>query len=61
MWNHPDLYGQFDIILEDGLHEFAANVTFFENSIHKLSKYGYFIIEDIANKELHLLQIKIQE
>jgi hypothetical protein len=61
MWNHPDLYGQFDIILEDGLHEFAANVTFFENSIHKLSKYGYFIIEDIANKEIPLFQIKIEE
>jgi hypothetical protein len=61
MWNNSDLYGQFDIIIEDGLHEFEANVCFFENSIHKLSKGGYFIIEDISNKEVPLFQDKINE
>ena len=38
----------FDIIVEDGLHEIYANVIFFENSIHKIKIGGYFIIEDIA-------------
>ena len=47
MWNHVDLLDPFDIIIEDGLHEFDANITFLENSIHKLSKGGYFIIEDV--------------
>jgi hypothetical protein len=47
MWNEPDLQENFDIIIEDGLHEFEANVCFFENSIHKLKKNGYYIIEDI--------------
>lgn len=48
MWNNEELKNiQFDIIIEDGLHDFDANVIFFENSIHKLKKYGYYIIEDI--------------
>jgi hypothetical protein len=47
MWNHVDLLKPFDIIIEDGLHEFHANITFLENSIHKIRKGGYFIIEDI--------------
>lgn len=49
----------FDIIIEDGLHTFNANVCFFENSIHKLSKTGYYIIEDICIKELHLFEKQI--
>ena len=51
MWNENDLHDNFDIIVEDGLHTFNANVCFFENSIHKLNPNGYFIIEDIANSE----------
>lgn len=47
MWNHVDLLEPFDIIIEDGLHEFNANITFLENSIHKIKESGYFIIEDI--------------
>jgi hypothetical protein len=47
MWDNDCLKEGFDIIVEDGLHEFDANVCFFENSIHKLKKGGIFIIEDI--------------
>jgi len=49
MWDEPNLHENFDIIIEDGLHEFDANVCFFENSIHKLKPNGYYIIEDIIN------------
>ena len=28
------------------------NVSFFENSIHKLAKDGIYIVEDISNQEL---------
>ena len=49
MWNQPILSEPFDIIIDDGLHEFHANVCLFENSIHKLKKGGYYIIEDITN------------
>ena len=56
MWNKPNLQDNFDIIIEDGLHTFNANVCFFENSIHKLNPNGYFIIEDIVNNEKHLFE-----
>jgi len=38
----------FDIIIEDGLHEFEANLTFLENSLHKLKTGGIYIIEDLT-------------
>tara|TARA_B110000971_G_C20037666_1_gene515426 strand:+ start:1304 stop:1987 length:684 start_codon:yes stop_codon:yes gene_type:complete len=50
MWNDENLKHYMDIIIEDGLHTFEANVTFFENSIHKLKKNGIYIIEDIDSK-----------
>jgi hypothetical protein len=59
MWSNSELHENFDIIIEDGLHTFDANVCFFENSIHKLKKNGYFIIEDVMYKELPLFVNKI--
>ena len=44
MWNS---IGKVDIIVEDGLHEFHANVCFFENSVNQFNKY--YITEDIVN------------
>jgi hypothetical protein len=61
MWNEKILQENFDIIIEDGLHTFSANVCFFENSIHKLKPNGYYIIEDIINDEKHLFINKIKE
>ena len=42
---------KFDIILEDGLHEFNANICFFENAISSLSDDGTYIIEDVYYKD----------
>ncbi len=62
MWNNNnDLSEDFDIIVEDGLHTFKANVCFFENSIHKLKPNGYYIIEDIVSNEIPLFNNKIDE
>lgn len=61
MWNENELQENFDIIIEDGLHTFDANVCFFENSIHKLKPNGYYIIEDICNKDINLYLNKIKE
>ena len=61
MWIEPALQDNFDIIVEDGLHKFYANVCFFENSIHKLKPNGYFIIEDIDKREEHLFENKIKQ
>lgn len=61
MWNNINLDESFDIIIDDGLHEYNANVCFFENSIHKLKKCGYYIIEDILKNEISLFNNKILE
>jgi hypothetical protein len=46
---NPELHENFDIIIEDGWHTFPAQVTFFENSIHKVKKGGFYVIEDVHN------------
>lgn len=61
MWSNPELQENFDIIIEDGLHAFHANVCFFENSIHKLKSGGYYIIEDLRRPELHMFVNKLKE
>lgn len=48
MWHNTELPELFDIIIDDGLHVLDANITFFENSLHKLSPNGVFIIEDVG-------------
>ena len=42
-----------DIIIDDGMHEFKANITLFENTKHLLKDNGIYVIEDffIINKE----------
>ncbi len=52
MWNQVGK-NNFDIIIDDGLHTYKANKTFFENSYTQLSDTGIFIIEDIPNNELN--------
>lgn len=61
MWDNEDLQINFDIIIEDGLHEFNANCCFFEHSIHKLNTGGFYIIEDISKENLNLFNDKINE
>jgi SAM-dependent methyltransferase len=61
MWEQEDLLEPFDIIIEDGLHEYHANVCFLENSIHKLKKGGYYIIEDISQSIIPQLEEKVIE
>lgn len=60
MWLNPLLKDNFDIIIEDGLHTYNANICFFENSIHKLNIGGYYIIEDINDSNIKLFEDKIK-
>jgi hypothetical protein len=39
------------IIIDDGLHNFQAGVSLFENSFHKLED-GFYIIEDVSYENL---------
>ena len=52
---------QFDIIIDDGLHEHHANMCFLRNSFHKLKPKGIYVIEDILQKDLHLFQTSLSE
>jgi hypothetical protein len=48
LWSQPDLQAGMDIIIEDGLHTFEANVSFLEGSVERLRTGGIYVIEDIA-------------
>jgi SAM-dependent methyltransferase len=48
LWSHPDLRGGVDIIIEDGLHTFGANVSFLEGSLDYLRPGGIYVTEDIG-------------
>jgi hypothetical protein len=50
LWSQPDLQAGMDVIIEDGLHTFEANVSFLEGSLEHLRKGGIYVIEDIATK-----------
>jgi len=61
MWADSILHDNFDVIIDDGLHTFNANVCFFENSIYKLKSNGYYIVEDIISHEIQSFINKITE
>lgn len=42
----------FDLMIDDGLHEFDAGSCLFENSIQKLAPDGVYIIEDVKATDL---------
>ncbi len=46
LWAHLPL--EFDLMVDDGLHELEANRTFLYESKHKLKDNGLYIIEDIV-------------
>lgn len=62
LWSHEDLSGiQFDILIEDGLHEPFANKIFFEESYHKVKVGGVYIIEDIYHKHEEYFRELLEE
>ena len=59
MWEN--INNNFDIIIDDGLHEFNANLNFLKNSLNKLNYNGYYIIEDVVNGELDFWKKEIKK
>jgi hypothetical protein len=60
LWNHEILKTLlFDIIIEDGLHEFKANLKFLINSLDKLSPNGVYICEDLKPNTIELFEKEI--
>ena len=54
LWANKDLQEDFDIIIDDGFHDFNSNKCFLDNSIHKLKSGGFYIIEDLHTNLLPL-------
>lgn len=48
LWLQPDLRDGMDIIIEDGLHTFEANLSFLEESFGHLRPNGFYVTEDIS-------------
>lgn len=46
MWEQIEV-GNFDLMVDDGLHTFEAGRSLFENSIDRLAEHGHYIIEDV--------------
>lgn len=44
--------GDFDLMVDDGLHTFEAGSCLFEHSISRLAKDGVYIIEDVGPSNL---------
>lgn len=59
MWQQIE--PQMDIIIEDGLHTYEANVSFFENSFQKVKSGGYYIIEDVNEDTIDAWVKKLPE
>jgi hypothetical protein len=51
MWRRAGV-GDFDLMVDDGLHTFEAGRTLFLNSNNKLARNGIYVIEDV-----HLLDL----
>ena len=52
MWREPALAAApFDLIVDDGLHEFEANDTFLRASHDRLRPGGIYIIEDVLRED----------
>ena len=62
MWNNEYLKElSFDIIIEDGLHEFDANISFLENSLHKLNERGIYVCEDLKLPTVELFRQRLDD
>lgn len=59
MWNRFSEVESFDIIIDDGLHEVHGNMVFLENSHHKLSRDGIYIIEDVLPHEIREFETRL--
>lgn len=62
MWKNETLRNiLFDIIIDDGKHEFSSNCNFLVHSYHKLKEGGIFIVEDLTNSTYNNFQSFIED
>jgi hypothetical protein len=61
LWRAPALSAPLDVIIDDGLHTFAAQTTLLEHSLHKLAEGGVYIVEDVAGETIPRFEAKVEE
>jgi hypothetical protein len=54
LWAQPALQDGMDILVEDGLHTYAASISFLESSLQRIRPGGYYVVEDITHSDLQL-------
>lgn len=54
LWSQPDWRDGMDIIIEDGLHTFEANISFLEGSLDHLRPGGVYVVEDISHEMIEI-------
>jgi len=59
MWARPDFSEPCDIIIDDALHTFDANLCFMLNSIERTRKF--YIVEDVSWDDLRKWKLKIMD
>lgn len=50
LWERPEIRDGVDILIEDGLHTLAANISFLQGSLDHVRPGGYYVVEDIAGE-----------
>lgn len=50
LWAQRELQAGVDILIEDGLHTFEANLSFLQGSLDYVRPDGYYIVEDIKSR-----------
>jgi len=62
LWNNEDIKNiEFDIMIDDGLHECMGNIIFLSYSLQKLKNNGIYIIEDIQYSKIGEYQYRIEQ
>jgi hypothetical protein len=59
MWQQLDTVF-FDLIIDDGLHNASANLSFFMESVQRIKSGGLYVIEDIRPIDVRFFQSFIQ-
>jgi SAM-dependent methyltransferase len=60
LWSQPELRDGVDVLIEDGLHTFEANVSFLEGSLQHLRHGGIYIIEDVGSDTIETWRDRLE-
>jgi hypothetical protein len=52
---------EFDVMIDDGLHSPLGGIRLLENSLHKLSRDGIYIIEDVSIRHFQSYKKRLNE